>query len=339
MWEPPAPAPRRRMGEGQGAALSRTFQDHLLCTCHHPNSPRSPPAPSWGHSDQPNPRCPSGVPGSLHSRAGSREFLSVATRGRALPRNRRPRPCSAPLADSPLPRGRQESPPHRGPTWQVASGGHECPAQEASAGAERHAWVVRTGRFQDQGQGRPPTGAGRGHEGHTQRALSGDAAPAMWPHPTAQPPPGAPQGPTWPGFLPPHVPGPRPPVPPSLAVQAATSPFPPWQLPPPTPARTSGRCACHLTAHGPREVQRVAPGRTAGPGLVCLRRSGSAGPQDTHLRRGHLLLGQACREKGEASAGDGVALTPPSLPSLRSLRPCGGRAPRPGAGVWMSTPH
>ena len=158
---------------------------------------------------------------------------------------------------------------------------------------------------------------------------------------------GAPRGPAL-ARLPSHPSGPSVSVPLSLTVQAGSSLFLPQRLPSlklkmPAGPRDS-HCLPPARAWGPGRCSQLPQAAQQAPGLVGLRRSGSGRAQDTHLRRGHLLLGQACRreERGfspETGAALHPTVSPPCLPrtqvsptSLRSLHPYGGRVPRLGNG-------
>lgn len=115
VWEPPAlmcGSTGENGGGAVGAVRSRTFKKHLLCTCTIQTARETlwPPAASTQIS--PTPTAPRGFrqpPSCPGSSAGPGVFRILATRGRALPRNQWHRPCSAPLADSPLPCGQTAS--------------------------------------------------------------------------------------------------------------------------------------------------------------------------------------------------------------------------------------
>ena len=166
-----------------------------------------------------------------------------------------------------------------------------------------------------------------------------DATPAVPGRPLLL---GAPPGPAL-ARLPSHPSGPSVSVPLSLTVQAGSSLFLPQRLP---------SLKLKMPA-GPRDFHCLPPDRAWGPGRCGqlpqaaqqAPRSGSGRPQDTHHRRGHLLLGQACRreERGfspETGAALHPTVSPPCLPctqvsptSLRSLHPYGGTTvPRLGNG-------
>lgn len=136
VWgQPPAlmRGPTGENGRGAvGAVRSRTFKKHLLCTCTTQTARETLWPPAGSTHISPTPTAPRGFrqpPSCPRSSAGPGAFRILATRGRALPRNRWHRPCSAPLADSPLPCGQTASrralltrAPRDG--WQP--GGHRC---------------------------------------------------------------------------------------------------------------------------------------------------------------------------------------------------------------------
>lgn len=159
--------------------------------------------------------------------------------------------------------------------------------------------------------------------------------------------PGAPQGPAL-ARLPSHPSGPSVSVPLSLTVQAGSSLFLPQRLPSLKLKMPAGprdfHCLPPARAWGPGRCGQLPQAAQQAPGLVSLRRSGSGRPRDTHLRRGHLLLGQPCRreERGfspETGAALHPTVSPPCLPrtqvsptSLCSLHPYGGTVPQLGNG-------